>query len=219
MSLKSICNALSRKPQSLDVVLQFTSPISVLQPLCQLLDAWRYEEDQGMHILIVSIWLLTDSGEYQPVYDEFASIFLLVLAFVYRYSFSPSDLGISRESFVAQYMIHGHTNLLVDELSEEQSKHLESWTKGLFGPDGITEEVTGSCRPQQFYMLVPTLFSQTLLACSEGHLVMDTVKNNLECMFDLDFSKGPLADFISRSSRAIPIAFPCWCYYLDGGLH
>jgi mediator of RNA polymerase II transcription subunit 5 len=100
---------------------------------------------------------------------------------VYRYSLTPTDMGITKDSFVSRYMTHGHTRLLMEELSEEQSKHLESWAKGLFGPDGITEEVTGSCRPQQFYMLVPTLFSQTLLACSQGHLVMDTVKNNLEC--------------------------------------
>lgn len=46
-SLKTICNALSRRPQLLDVVLQFTSPVSVLQPLCNLLDTWRYDEDQG----------------------------------------------------------------------------------------------------------------------------------------------------------------------------
>jgi mediator of RNA polymerase II transcription subunit 5 len=181
MSLKSLCNALSRRPQSLDVFLEFTSPISILQPLCQLLDGWRYEDDQGMSITQSKKHLLTYTGEYQPVYDEFASIFLLVLAFVYRYSLSPTDMGIPRDSFVSQYMMHGHKRFSMEELSDEQSKHLESWAKGLFGPDGITEEVTGSCRPQQFYMLVPTLFSQTLLACSQGHLVMDTVKNNLEC--------------------------------------
>jgi mediator of RNA polymerase II transcription subunit 5 len=47
MALKSVCNAFAGKPQFLDAVLQFTSPASVLQPLCQLLDAWKYEDDQG----------------------------------------------------------------------------------------------------------------------------------------------------------------------------
>jgi mediator of RNA polymerase II transcription subunit 5 len=47
MSLKSICNSFAGKPQFLDVLLQFTSPSSILQPLCQLLDAWKYEDDQG----------------------------------------------------------------------------------------------------------------------------------------------------------------------------
>jgi mediator of RNA polymerase II transcription subunit 5 len=47
MSLKTTCNSLSRRPQSLDIIMQFTSPSSILYPLCVLLDTWRYEEDQG----------------------------------------------------------------------------------------------------------------------------------------------------------------------------
>jgi len=166
MSLKSMCNALSSKPQILDVVLQFTSSVSILQPLCQLLDAWRYEDDQV---------------EYQPVYDEFASIFLLVLAFVYRYDFDHTDLGIPKSSFVAEYLAQSHNECIESQLTEEQSRHLGSWIKGLFDPDGITEEVTASCRPQQFYMLAPTIFSQTLLACSVGVLNIEVIKNGLEC--------------------------------------
>ena len=49
MSLKTVCNSLSRKPQSMDIIMQFTSPSSVLRPLCVLLDTWRYEEDQGIY--------------------------------------------------------------------------------------------------------------------------------------------------------------------------
>jgi mediator of RNA polymerase II transcription subunit 5 len=47
MALKSICGSLSGKPRSLDVIMQFTAPVNLLQPVCQLLDTWRYEEDQG----------------------------------------------------------------------------------------------------------------------------------------------------------------------------
>ena len=47
MSLKSVCIMLARKPSSLDIVLLFTSITNILQPLCQLLDNWRYEDDQG----------------------------------------------------------------------------------------------------------------------------------------------------------------------------
>lgn len=166
MSLKPICNALSSKPQVLDVMLQFISPASVLEPLCQLLDAWRYEDDQG---------------EYQPVYDEFASVFLLVLAFAYRYGFSHMDLGITKVSFVARYLAQNHNACIESQLTEEQSRHLGSWIKGLFDPDGLTEEVYASCRPQQFYMLAPTIFSQTVLACSVGVLGIDVIKNGLEC--------------------------------------
>jgi mediator of RNA polymerase II transcription subunit 5 len=73
----------------------------------------------------------------------------------------------------------------MEELNEEQQKQLASWIKGLFDTDGIgiTDEVTSSCRPQQFYMLVPTLFSQTVYACTEGILGMEAVKGGLECKY------------------------------------
>lgn len=47
MYLRQICNLLSKKPQCMDVMLQFTSPASILQPLCQFLDDWHYDNDQG----------------------------------------------------------------------------------------------------------------------------------------------------------------------------
>ena len=166
MSLKSVCNAFSGRPEFLDVVLMFVSPASILQPLCQLLDAWKYEDDQG---------------ESQPVYDEFSSVFLLVLTFIYRYEFSHAELGISKDSFVAKYLAHNHREELEGQLSEEQSRHLAGWIKGLFDSDGIPEEVTSSCQPQQFYILVPTIISQTIQACSAGVLSIETIGNGLEC--------------------------------------
>ena len=53
MTLKTICNSLSRRPQLLDVILLFRSPKMILQPLCCLLDAWRWDEDQGEYIVLV----------------------------------------------------------------------------------------------------------------------------------------------------------------------
>ncbi len=47
MLLKSACNFILSTKQTLDVIMQFTSPTSILLPLCNLLDAWGYEDDQG----------------------------------------------------------------------------------------------------------------------------------------------------------------------------
>jgi len=47
MYLKTLCNLLSKRPQALDIMLQFTSPVSILRPLCHFLDEWRYDGDQG----------------------------------------------------------------------------------------------------------------------------------------------------------------------------
>jgi len=48
MLLKSACNFILSTKQALDVIMQFTSPTSILLPLCNYLDAWSYDDDQGM---------------------------------------------------------------------------------------------------------------------------------------------------------------------------
>jgi mediator of RNA polymerase II transcription subunit 5 len=184
MHLKTVCNLLSKKPQALDVILQFTSPDSILRPLCLFLDAWRYEGDQGqLYLLPASDLLLTVPGEYQPVYDEFAAILVLILSFAHRYELTPHDLGINNDSFVAQLLERGHRSIPLEELTKEQDNHLGSWLQDLYDSDkeGLSNDVFASCRPQEFYLIVPTLFSQTVKACSAGVLFLDTVKGGLEC--------------------------------------
>jgi mediator of RNA polymerase II transcription subunit 5 len=72
---------------------------------------------------------------------------------------------------------------LPNELTEEQGKHLGNWLKGLYDADkeGLSNEVFASCRPQDFYLIVATLFHQTVVACSAGVLTFETVKSGLEC--------------------------------------
>ncbi|KAF1988129.1 Med5-domain-containing protein [Aulographum hederae CBS 113979] len=169
MSLKTICCALCRKTQFMDVMLQFTSPISFLQPLSNLLDSWRYEDDQG---------------EYRPVYDEFAPILLHVLAYAHRFNLTHQELGIPRDSFVAKLLKGGHVALTVDKLSEAQSKYLSGWIRGLLDADGMSDEPMSQCRPQDFYLLVPTLFNQMVFAGSAGVMTVETIKSGLEYLLE-----------------------------------
>ena len=64
MPLRSICSFLARKTSSLDVMLLFVKPVYLLEPLCELLDTWRYEEDQGLsqRPITVMVYLGTDKG-------------------------------------------------------------------------------------------------------------------------------------------------------------
>ncbi|KAB8266567.1 mediator of RNA polymerase II transcription subunit 5 [Aspergillus minisclerotigenes] len=170
MTLKSICNSLSRRPQALDVILLFRSAKQVLQPLCALLDSWHWDEDQG---------------ESQPVYDEFGSILLLVLTFKYRYDLRPYDLGItSNDSFVLKLLDCGSSSQNLDDLSEKQNKNLGAWITALFIAEGISEETMSSCSPQEFYLLVTTLFNQSLTACEAGKLEFDTLKGGFEYLLE-----------------------------------
>jgi len=128
---------------------------------------------------------LTLSGEYQPVYDEFGAVLVLVMALIYRYDLNYHDIGIGPDSFVARLTTKGQQSMLPDDLTDEQSKHLGSWLKGLYdsGNEGLSNDVFASCRPQDFYIIVPTLFQQTVMALSAGVLSFESVKGGLECKF------------------------------------
>ncbi|TVY53481.1 Mediator of RNA polymerase II transcription subunit, partial [Lachnellula suecica] len=172
MSLKGLCSQLARKPSSLDVMLLFDKPTTILQPICDLLDNWHYDDDQG---------------EYQPVYEEFGSILLLVLSFTHRYNLSTVDLGIrTPDSFVAKLLNQGHLSRAMDELTEQEQNHLDGWIRGLFDNEsgGLGDELMSSCPPQDFYLLVPTLFHHIVLACSTKNLSDDGLKGGLEYLVD-----------------------------------
>lgn len=187
MYLKTLCNQLSKRNQALDVMLQFASPERILRPLCLFLHDWRYEDTQGTQADFESHKPLTSLGEYQPVYDEFGAILVLVLAFVHRYGLSYHDLGIGHDSFVAQLIERGHVSIDQDDMTEEQKKHLGNWLKGLYDSD---KEALGNdvfaCRPQDFYLIVPTLFRRTVVACAAEVLSLDTAKGGLECGLSFD---------------------------------
>ncbi|KAJ5718183.1 hypothetical protein N7488_003829 [Penicillium malachiteum] len=170
IALKNICNALSRRPQALDVMLLFRTTKQVLQPLCALLDSWRWDEEQS---------------ENQPVYDEFGGILLLVLAFKYRYDLSASDLGISNnDSFLLKLLDRGSSSQKLNELTEKQNMDLSAWIGALFIAEGISEETMSSCSPQEFYLLVATLFDQSLGACESERMDFETLKGGLEYLLE-----------------------------------
>src|SRR3569833_2568640 len=139
MSLKNLCTQLARNPQHLDVLLLSDKPTTILQPLCELLDNWRYDEDQG---------------EYQPVYEEFGCVLLLVLAFAYRYNLSAADLGVrSPDSFVAKLLTKGHLCRSSSDLSEQEKEHLGGWVKkkNKDNTNSQSNDLMSSCPPQEFY--------------------------------------------------------------------
>ncbi|KAI0595642.1 mediator complex subunit Med5 [Biscogniauxia sp. FL1348] len=173
MTLKMLCSQLAKKPLSLDVLLLFNKPTAILYPLCELLDNWRYDEDQG---------------EYQPVYEEFGSILLLVLAFVFRYNLSPTDLGIgSPDSFIAKLLHRGQLSKTLDELTEQEKSHLDGWIHGLFDSEagGLCDELMSSCPPQDFYLLIPTLFYNIVLAFGTNYLSEENLKTGIEYLVDI----------------------------------
>ena len=178
MPLKQLCSQLASKPLSLDILLLFDKPYKILHPLCELLDNWGankggYDEDQG---------------ESQPVYEEFGAILLLLLAFVYRYNLSTADLGIrSSDSFVGKLLGRGNLSRPLEELTDQEKSHMNGWIHGLFDTEagGLGDDLMSSCPPQDFYLLMPTLFNQIVLALATGRLTEDMLKTGLEYLVDI----------------------------------
>ena len=126
------------------------------------------------------------------------------MAFIHRYDLTYHDIGIGHDTFIAKLLKRGHHSMLPDQLSEEQGKHLVNWLKGLYDADkeGLSNEVFASCRPQDFYLIVPTLFRQTVVACSTGVLSFESVKGGLECKLILiPFVKPSITDPSQISER------------------
>ena len=126
-------------------------------------------------------------GEFQPPYEEFASILLLVLAVIHRYQLSDSDIGIAEDNFVLELLARLSDSIPTSELTQAQSKHLSKWMQGLYATDehgetnGISDETMSHCPPQDFYLLVPTLFEQSIHGCRANALALNTLKGGLEC--------------------------------------
>jgi mediator of RNA polymerase II transcription subunit 5 len=121
-------------------------------------------------------------GESQPVYDEFGGILLLILAFRYRLSLTPVELGArDNSSFVRRLIESNSADRRIDELDEETSKHLGDWISALFVAEQLSDELTSSCSPQEYYSLVPALLNQSLEACESGKLSLETLKSGFDC--------------------------------------
>ncbi len=169
MSLKLLCTQLAQKPQLLDILLLFDRLTSILDPLCRLLENWRYEEDQG---------------EYQPVYEEFGAVLLLVLAFAYRYNLTPMDMGIhSADTNIGKIILRAHITRPIDELSEQENGHINGWIKGLFDNEtgGLGDDLMSSCPPHEFYLLIAPIFQSIVTAYSYGYLNDESLKGGIEC--------------------------------------
>jgi mediator of RNA polymerase II transcription subunit 5 len=174
--LRTVCTSLTKKFPNIDVIMLFTQPTNIFLPLCNLLNDWVHDQE---------------SSEFQPPYEEFACIFLFVLAAIHRYDLTATDLGITQDdSFIMKILRCVPQNLNYKDVTEEQKKQLGKWIDGLYSTDehgettGIGDEVMSQCPPQAFYMLVPTLFEQSVLACKTNHLSIDTLRGGLEFLLE-----------------------------------
>ena len=168
--LKDLTNAMTRKPETISALALFIRPSYWLSPLCAILDEWRWDE---IH------------GESQPLYDEFGGILLFILVSKNRLSLTLSELGLTNQAgFLSKYMHHEGTEQALQDLSEDSQKHLGEWINALYITESLNDELTTACSPQDFYLFVPTLLRQSLLASQTGKLRPETLKGGLEFLLE-----------------------------------
>jgi len=109
------------------------------------------------------------------------------LTLIHRYDIQITDLTSSStpntDSFIPQLLSKGSTSQRIENF-ESSDKHaqLGGWIREIFEGEGISDGLMSSCRPQDFYRLVPTLFMQSVMACERGVLEIDTLKEGFACM-------------------------------------
>ena len=116
------------------------------------------------------------------MYDEFSACLLLLLAIFYRFKLTATELGFPIDSIFWQLLFQGNVGAMpINTLNEEQNKRLAGWISSLFESNSLGDEVLSSCPPQEFYLLAPTIFQQTIMACRLGALEAAHLKSGLEC--------------------------------------
>ena len=120
--------------------------------------------------------------ENQPVYEEFGSVLLLVSTIKHRFKLLPSEMnGVDPDSFTSRYFRLASESRTTDQLSEHENDLLGGWVRGLFEAEGINDELMSTCKPAEFYLLLATLFDQSIKACQSSTLTMETLKGGFEC--------------------------------------
>jgi Mediator complex subunit Med5 len=139
------------------------------------------------------------------VYEEFGAILLLVLTVTNRYELTPAEIGITNTtSFVRQLMEADAAEESLDDLDEPKRQHLGDWIAALFVADSLSDELTSSCSPRDFYKILPTLLNQSLAACACGKLSIEVLKSGFDCKS----AKGKLCSPSLINSHRLTGAFP-----------
>lgn len=102
-----------------------------------------------------------------------------------------------------------------DDLTEHEDVLLRGWIRGLFEAEGINDDLMSMCSPNEFHLLVATLFDQSLKACHAELLAPETLESGFGCEWHL------FGFFLSLVSLFTPyiILFPTSCLHLSVSEH
>lgn len=108
----------------------------------------------------------------------------MILVSKVRLGLRKSELGIrKKDGFLANYLEREHSEYAISELSEDRDAKLGEWINALYLADGLSDELFKNCSPHDYYLLIPTLLRQSILAHQLGKLSLDSLNAGLDCKF------------------------------------
>lgn len=172
-ALRDLTMVMCKKLPLVDIIVQHRHLLEILEPLCNIINEWKYDDDQV---------------EYQPAYEEFSVILLFTIGIINRYDIDHTELKfMPSNSFLIQLLGVRTQPRHVKDLDDKEKQVLSQWIKSLFAVDdkgetiGISDETMSGCSPQVFYLLVPTLYEQMVVATRMKLLAPATLLGGLEC--------------------------------------
>lgn len=107
---------------------------------------------------------------------------MLILVSRARLGLRKSELGSrKKDGFVADYLERENGEYAISELSEDRDAKLGEWINALYLADGLSDELFSNCSPHDYYLLIPTLLRQSVLAQQLGKLSQESLIAGLDC--------------------------------------
>lgn len=176
-TVTAICSKLVQVPTRVDLLQLYCDDFLI--PFAEALDTWKVEEDEDL----------------QQAFEEFGVLVLFLTTYVTRSKLDPSTLSLDSNSFSKRYLCLRDRSTSLHEMTVENQKLLGEWIKALFDSAGISDMLLGSSSPQDFYLLVPSIFLQAMYACYAKILPISTVVEGIEYFmqpFLIPCISGPL---------------------------
>lgn len=103
-----------------------------------------------------------------------------------RLGLAKTELGIrKKDGFLAEYFSNADSEKGLETLSEEKTTHLGNWINALYLAEGLSDELCTNCSPHDFYILIPTLLRQSMIAYQQDKLTHESLKAGLDCEYNI----------------------------------
>ena len=70
-------------------------------------------------------------------------------------------------------------------MNEARTKNLGDWINALYLAEGLSDELFTNCSPHDFYLLIPTLLRQSIVAHQQEKLTQESLKAGLDCKYEV----------------------------------